>query len=102
MSESDKYLWIFNHFGLENQIEKLKEEFNELNEAIEENNREHIVEETADVQNVLNQFKVVCELVKKIYTITDDELSPVMEFKNDRTLERINSGYYKKESEING
>ena len=74
-------LKILLHFGLEHQLEKLKEEVNELIEAIEENDREHIIEETADVQNVLNQFKA-------LYEITDDDLVPVMEFKRNRTFEK--------------
>ena len=74
-------LKILLHFGLKHQLEKLKEEVNELIEAIEENDREHIIEETADVQNVLNQFKA-------LYEITDDDLVPVMEFKRNRTFER--------------
>ena len=74
-------LKILLHFGLKHQLEKLKEEVNELIEAIEENDREHIIEETADVQNVLNQFKA-------LYEITDFDLVPVMEFKRNRTFER--------------
>ena len=94
MEENEKYLLIFNHFSLENQLEKLKEECDELIEAIKEydgseSSREHIVEETGDVQNVLNQFKLV-------FKISDKELIPTMIFKNDRTLERIESGYYKR------
>ena len=87
-------LRILLNFGLKNQIEKLKEEFNELIESVEENDREHVVEETADVQNVLNQFKSICEMIKNLYEITDDELLPVMDFKNNRTLERMKTGYY--------
>ena len=74
-------LKILLHFGLEHQLEKLKEEVNELIEAIEENDREHIIEETADVQNVLNQFKA-------LYEITDYHLVPVMEFKRERTFNK--------------
>ena len=74
-------LKILLHFGLKHQLEKLKEEVNELIEAIEENDREHIIEETADVQNVLNQFKA-------LYEITDFDLVPVMEFKRNRTFDR--------------
>lgn len=74
-------LKILLHFGLKHQLEKLKEEVNELIEAIEENDREHIIEETADVHNVLNQFKA-------LYEITDDDLVPVMEFKRNRTFEK--------------
>ena len=85
-------LKILLHFGLEHQLEKLKEEVDELIEAIKENNREHIIEETADVQNVLNQFKA-------LYEITDFNLVPVMEFKRDRTINRIESGYYERVEE---
>lgn len=80
-------LKIILHFGYKNQLKKLNEECYELIEAILENNREHITEEIADVQVLLNQFK-------ELWEIYDDEIVKVMEYKTNRTLERIESGYY--------
>lgn len=48
-------LKIFRHYGEANQREKLKEELNELIEAVDDND-EHMKEEIADVLNVIDQF----------------------------------------------
>lgn len=94
-------LKIVNHYGINNQLRKFNEECFELEEAIityqklydesccsivsvskfaEE--REHIIEEIADVTVMLNQFK-------KYYCITDKDLVEVTKFKIARQLERI-------------
>ena len=86
-------LEILLHFGLKNQLKKFNEECYELVESILENNREHIIEEMADVLFLINQFKA-------LYEITDDNLVPVMEYKRDRTLNRIESGYYERKTSI--
>ena len=94
-------LKIINHFGLKNQLKKFNEECYELIEAIRDYDnaldseyckdfnklKKHIVEEIADVQVLLNQFKT-------LWGIYDDEIVDVMEYKINRTLERIESGYY--------
>lgn len=48
-------LKIFHHYGETNQRKKLKEELNELIEAVDDND-EHFKEEIADVLNVIDQF----------------------------------------------
>lgn len=48
-------LKIFRHYGETNQRKKLKEELNELIEAVDDND-EHMKEEIADVLNVIDQF----------------------------------------------
>ena len=48
-------LKIYHHYGEANQREKLKEELNELIEAVDDND-EHMKEEIADVLNVIDQF----------------------------------------------
>lgn len=48
-------LKIFNYYGETHQREKLKEELNELIEAVDDND-EHMKEEIADVLNVIDQF----------------------------------------------
>ena len=86
-------LKIIEHFGINNQQRKLHEELFELNEAItiyEQGNNQScddIVEEIADVCVILSQFM-------EIYNITQDEISERMANKINRTLERIESGYY--------
>lgn len=103
------YLDIINHFGYRNQMKKLNEEIYELLEAIDNyedasmefnNNedyysmeemkvfRDHIVEEMGDVLILLTEF------IGR-YDIEKYELDKWMDYKLERTLARIESGYYK-------
>ena len=93
----DKLKQIIETFGITNQLKKLNEECYELIEAIRDYEdtgtiklgyREDFIEELADVLNLLNQFKVY-------YNVNDNELIEAIEYKVDRTIERIESGYYK-------
>lgn len=97
-------LKIIEHFGINNQQRKLHEEIFELQEAITTHElkksveyeiplteiigtKEHITEEIADICVILRQFM-------EYYDITQDEISEKMANKINRTLERIESGYY--------
>lgn len=103
------YLDIINHFGYRNQMKKLNEETYELLEAVDNyedasmefNNdedyygveemkifRDHIVEEMGDVLILLTEFIAR-------YDIEKYELDKWMDYKLERTLDRIDSGYYK-------
>ncbi len=87
-------LKIFEHFGWENQRRKLAEEVNELNDEVllfEKGigNINDLKEELADCYILLKQFK-------EAYEITDEELILEVRAKLNRTLERIESGYYEK------
>ena len=99
------YLDIIEYFGVRNQMKKLNEECFEFLEAVDnyedelafhltdrvgENMlRDHVVEEMGDVLTILTQF------IQK-YEISQEELDPYMDFKLQRTLDRINSKYYEK------
>ena len=99
-------LKIIEHFGVNNQQRKLQEEVFDLQEAIITHElkksveyeiplteiigtKEHIAEEIADVMLLLEQFKLH-------YDITSKEITNIFWNKVDRTLERIESGYYEK------
>ena len=99
-------LKIIEHFGINNQQRKLQEEVFELQEAITQREypalsrdkkptelklfeKEHIAEEIADICVILRQFM-------ECYDITQDEITEKMVEKIERTLERIESGYYEK------
>lgn len=86
----NKLKQIYNHFGEENQLNKLLEEARELTEAVREGNREHILEEVADVMVLVEQ---IVEEHKIDYAAARD----VFIQKVDRTLERIDSKYYESE-----
>ena len=103
------YLDIINHFGYRNQMKKLNEEVFEFLEAVDayedelafhfigdkvgENFlRDSMVEEMGDVLILLTEF------IAK-YKIEKEELDVYMDYKLDRTLRRIESGYYDKKEE---
>jgi len=103
------YLDIIEHFGYRAQMKKLNEECFEFLEAVdnyedmllfknvgsgdEKLARDFIVEEVGDILILLTQF------IAK-YDIKQDEINKHMDYKLDRTLNRIHDGYYdKKEDE---
>lgn len=96
----EKLLKIINHYGVMKQLKYFQSEVFELNEAIfqcEEQKRaceqfcdklhcdlerEHIAEEIADIQVMLNQFK-------EYYELDELQIKIIMESKIDRQLKRI-------------
>lgn len=97
MTYREKWLQIITHFGVRAQTKKLSEEAYELEEALNDAKgypvlpemKEHIAEEIADVAVLINQFIEYFNL--------DGHLIDDMIFdKTDRTLARIESGYYDK------
>ena len=97
-------LKIINHYKVMPQLKYFQSEVFELNEAIFQYEaqkeacenigcsrihidkcREHIAEEIADVQVMLDQFQFY-------YGITDEEIWEVMKYKIERQLERIEDG----------
>lgn len=105
-----RYLDIINHFGLRSQMKKLNEETYELLEAIDNYEdavleqevhdygytvddlnvfRSHIIEELGDVLILLTQF------IAK-YDIKQSEVDKWMDYKLERTEERIKSNFYDK------
>lgn len=99
------YLDIIEYFGVRNQMKKLNEECFEFLEAVDNYEdelafhltdrvgknmlRDHVIEEMGDILTILTQF------IEK-YEISQEELDPYMDFKLQRTLDRINSKYYEK------
>lgn len=77
---------IFEHYGTEKQLEKLKEELNELYEAVteyqankSEANLTHLIEEMADVEIMLRQIK----------SVASDKVDEFVQYKLNRQLRRI-------------
>ena len=95
---NEKLIKNINYFGIDEEKRKVTEEADELREAITEYELitksgvfrtsdeteafNHIIEEIADVQVVLNQFKLY-------YRIPDEKVRDVMIEKIDRQMERI-------------
>lgn len=77
---------IFEHYGEDSQLIKIKEELTELYEAVEEyqannseENRTHLAEEMADVRIMLRQLRGV----------VGEQVDEFVQFKLDRQLKRI-------------
>lgn len=100
----DKLLQIMDHFGIDTQQRKLMEEVFELQSAITIHEmalsneyeipltyivgtKEHITEELSDVIVLLLQLK-------EYYQINGYDILNQINKKIDRTIERIESGYY--------
>ena len=74
---------ILNHYGRIQQMNKTLEELAELQVAIaHEDKKEKVLEELADVH-------VMAEQVRLMWSINEDELDRMIDYKVDRTLERI-------------
>ena len=96
----NKLLQIISFYGLSNQLKYIHSEYFELDEAIldynnagwdfsdedckdiENSYKEHIAEELADVEMMLDQFKAY-------YGIEQEKINKIKNFKIERQLERI-------------
>lgn len=77
--------YIFSHYGREAQKRQLIQELSELITALTKNDLENTIEEMADVQVMLDQFKI------NDYKILR-EMSIIQQKKVLRQLERIKQG----------
>jgi hypothetical protein len=81
---------IYDHFGAENQRKKAHEEIDELFDAIESGDIEQIENELVDCMMI--PLQVECK-----YKIKTDFLVRRTKMMAERTLARIESGYYESE-----
>jgi ATP-dependent helicase/DNAse subunit B len=93
MSYEEKVEQIFETFGYAKQRRKLAEEVDEFNDEVLLFEKgigdiEKVEEEFRDINVVLDGFREFYEILKEL----DQEYK---EFKVDRTLDRIENGYYK-------
>jgi len=84
-----KLLEIWNHFGKKNQIDKIREEVEELIEAIESGDVTEIENEFADVQVLLKQVYVA-------HNLSLTNINNIIDSKVTRTLKCIATGDYEK------
>ena len=78
---------------IEMELEKLKEEVNELKQAVKQGDIDHIVEEISDCYLVLDHTK---NLLQEKYGFTNAEVSTMKMYKDARTDRRFKQGYYKR------
>ena len=101
MTINKKIKTIADHFGLMDQITKLREEMHELEDAViayknaiqleaspidTATERLHVIEEMCDVRIVLDQLSYL------LHSAGDEKT--MREHKLERTIERIGTGYY--------
>ena len=82
---------IFSHYGEEHQKKQLIQELSELIVAITKNDLENIIEEIADVEVMLDQFKIAKpEIQHKIDTVMLHKVKRQLQrIHNERSSERI-------------
>lgn len=81
--KDNRYQKIIKHYGINNQLKKLTEEVYELQESIlEQHNIEHILEEYADVEVILEQ-------IKQYFKLDDEKIELIKDYKVARQLYRI-------------
>lgn len=77
--------YIADHYGLEHQLGKCKEELNELIEALGSSSDTHLAEEIADVEIMISQIKYLRDIPTK-------RVDFVKKYKIQRQLQRIENG----------
>lgn len=81
--KNNRYQKIIEYYGINNQLKKLTEEVYELQESIlEQHNIEHILEEYADVEVILEQ-------IKQYFKLDDEKIELIKDYKVARQLYRI-------------
>lgn len=81
--KNNRYQKIIEYYGVNNQLKKLTEEVYELQESIlEQHNTEHVLEEYADVEVILEQ-------IKQYFKLDDDKIELIKDYKVARQLYRI-------------
>lgn len=98
---NDELLRIYDHFGYKNQLEKLAEEIKEFSDAYAEwvingfapEFWDHMIEELADVDILMSQFRRNIIRNDDNYLFHQD-LYQAEDSKIQRTLQRIEEGYY--------
>lgn len=93
----EELLKIINHYGIKHQLKYIHSEYFELDEVITQREyqtkdkkpyelvefeKAHIIEEIADIEVMLDQFKAY-------YDIGQDEINKVKDYKIKRQIERI-------------
>lgn len=94
-TSDDKLKQITDFFGVETELTKLSEEMGELlnecykNYLSKTNNTDKVEDEFADVLVILTQLMVY-------FDVNMDNISEIIDYKVERTLDRINNGWYER------
>ena len=96
---ADRYWKIINRYGAKNQILQAMEELAELIQALNKNmrdpsidNHNHVLEEIADVQVMLDQLKLIFDQASNNGSMAEYEINEIMIAKIMRQIKRIEEG----------
>ena len=88
---SGDLIFIATHYGKDHQLEKCKEELNELIEVIDSKDEESIIEEIADVEIMIDQVKHLMRAERIVEIYKDYKISrQLMRIAKEQSNERDN------------
>ena len=94
MEQDKKLEKITKHFGIETELTKLSEEIGEL---LNECYKRHFVDpEYGEVEDELADVFVILGQIALYFNADMDKVEEIMKTKVDRTVNRINEGWYDK------
>lgn len=97
MKNSEKLLQITNHFGARTEAIKLQEEVGEFIDLIGEGvHKEVTLELTEKLEEEAADVMVVFGQLVNYFNLDTDKIKEIANRKIDRTIQRIESGWYDK------
>ena len=94
MEQDEKLKKITKHFGIETELTKLSEEIGEL---LNECYKRHFVDpEYGEVEDELADVFVILGQIGLYFNADMDKVKEIMKTKIDRTVQRIDEGWYDK------
>lgn len=92
MEQNEKLRKITNHFGIETELTKLSEEVGEL---LNECYKRHFVDpEYGEIEDELADVFVILGQIGLYFRADMDKVEEIMKTKIDRTVQRIDEGWY--------
>ena len=94
MEQDNKLRKITKHFGIETELTKLSEEVGEL---LNECYKRHFVDpEAGEIEDELADVMVIISQIALYFNADMDKVNDIIETKIDRTVQRIDDGWYDK------
>lgn len=92
MEQDEKLKKITKHFGIETELTKLSEEMGEL---LNECYKRHFVDpEYGEIEDELADVFVILGQIALYFDVDMDKVDEIMKTKIDRTVKRIDEGWY--------
>lgn len=92
MEQDEKLKKITKHFGIETELTKLSEEVGEL---LNECYKRHFVDpEYGEIEDEMADVFVILAQIGLYFNIDTDKVNSIVEEKINRTVDRIDNGWY--------